>query len=179
MPCGWPVNKSPDDLGDKASGLVNRVSKLLHSGPSVWRDCARAVLELAWARYCLATRATSELIETSRSASPVEPPLATQGQEAIIARIALTVPNVARYMPFRSDCLVQALAARRWLARHGIASGLSIGVRKTEEEPFAAHAWLEAGGVIVTGGDISGYTPLTDPGPPRSLPPGWTMRQPR
>ena len=68
-------------------------------------------------------------------------------------------------VPWRSDCVVQALAARRWLARGGVGSTVCVGVRK-DEQGFQAHAWLKAAGRVVTGGDISSYAEL----PPSRLP---------
>jgi len=62
-------------------------------------------------------------------------------------------------VPWRSDCLIQALAARRWLARAAAPSDVCIGVRK-DEQGFQAHAWLKVGERIVTGGDISSYAEL-------------------
>ena len=60
-------------------------------------------------------------------------------------------------MPWRSDCLVQALAAQRWLARKGVPSCLQIGSRKTEMIGFEAHAWLSVGDLVVTGWDIENF----------------------
>jgi hypothetical protein len=67
---------------------------------------------------------------------------------------------MAARVPWRSDCLVQATAAQRWLDRHQIPTQLHIGVRKDHAAGFEAHAWLCHGALIVTGGDISGFVPL-------------------
>ena len=72
-------------------------------------------------------------------------------------RIAWVVPRVAARMPFRSDCLVQALAAQAMLSRRGIASRVHLGARKGPGGGIEAHAWLTAGGRTVTGGRIDGY----------------------
>ena len=48
-------------------------------------------------------------------------------------------------------------AARAWLEGEGIATSLELGAAMEPGEGFAAHAWLRAGGEIVTGGDVSGY----------------------
>jgi len=57
--------------------------------------------------------------------------------------------------------VVQATAAQRWLDCHHIQTKLHIGVRKDRPAGFEAHAWLCHGALIVTGGDISGFVPLT------------------
>lgn len=84
-------------------------------------------------------------------------------QSALIKRVAYVIPRLAARVPWRADCLVQAMAAERWLAREGIATRLTLGVPKDKKPDFEAHAWLTVGDVVVTGGDISGYVPLTRP----------------
>jgi hypothetical protein len=68
-------------------------------------------------------------------------------------------------VPWRADCLVQAMAAQHWLRRHGLESRIAIGVRERGEGPFEAHAWLMCGDIAVTGGDIREYVPLQMPRP--------------
>ena len=77
---------------------------------------------------------------------------APTGSDADVAIMGLRVP-------WRSDCVVQALAARRWLARGGVDSDVCIGVRN-DAQGFQAHAWLKVGERIVTGGDVSSYAEL-------------------
>jgi len=43
-------------------------------------------------------------------------------------------------VPSRTDCRVQALAARRWLSRHGLVSRLVLGAREPSSTEFKAHA---------------------------------------
>jgi len=83
------------------------------------------------------------------------------GQTAKVERVAFAIPRVAFYLPWRGDCLVQALAARRWLGHNGIATALHLGVHKDLSVNFEAHAWLTAGDKVVTGGTITEYIPLT------------------
>jgi hypothetical protein len=65
--------------------------------------------------------------------------------------IAWAVTVASRWL-FRSTCLVQALAAQILLASEGIPSTLHIGVRKGEQSPIDAHAWVEVDGKIIIGG---------------------------
>ena len=81
-------------------------------------------------------------------------------EERLIERIAYVIPRVAARLPWRTDCLVQAIAAKRWLARSGIVSRLHFGVPREKQPEFEAHAWLTVGERIVTGGDIDVYVPL-------------------
>ncbi|HVL30522.1 MAG TPA: lasso peptide biosynthesis B2 protein [Sphingomicrobium sp.] len=124
-------------------------------------DLLRAVYELALARVeLLAADPEAWLAERRRRRSP--------GEAASIDRVAFAIPRAAARVPWRATCLVQALAAQRWLARMGVSSRLKLGARKTSEQAIDAHAWLEAGGRIVVGGDPQGYQPFTPPRRPRS-----------
>ena len=115
-------------------------------------DLLRAAVELAISRVTLARVSASDLLGM-RSASTAEP-----ARPELVERVAFAIPAVAQRVPWRADCLVQALAARRWLERAGVATSLTCGVRKGDMEAFAAHAWLTAGTMTVTGGDGSGYS---------------------
>jgi transglutaminase superfamily protein len=57
---------------------------------------------------------------------------------------------VSRYVP-SATCLVQALALRRLLARHGRVSVLNLGVRNPLCGRLQAHAWLEVEGRVILG----------------------------
>ncbi len=73
------------------------------------------------------------------------------------------VRRMARSVPWRSDCLVQALAGQELLAQVGIASEIVVGTAKKEGRTFMSHAWLRQQERIVLGGDISEYHPLLEP----------------
>lgn len=113
-------------------------------------DLVRASYELALARLeLLAARPEAWLAGTpGRSAAD---------EAASIERVAFAIPRAAERVPWKATCLVQALAAKRWLGRMGIDSRLKLGARKTGEQALDAHAWLEAGGRVVVGGEIADY----------------------
>lgn len=145
-----------------AAKLLTDLSKALRLGPRGWCDLARATLELAVASRQLVAHSASDLISRAREVRPAAAsvPLSPH-QRQMIARVALAIPRMGGRVPWRADCLVQALAARHWLARYGIASALCIGIRNEAE--FEAHAWLKVGQDVVTGGDISSFAPLITP----------------
>jgi len=118
---------------------------------------ARATVELARARLLLRKLTVPQMLV----ALPVKE---AAHDPAEVERVAWLVPRVAARLPFRADCLVQALAARRWLARAGIATELTIGTRKDPVAGFVAHAWLRHGETTVTGGDFSAYVQLVSSG---------------
>jgi Transglutaminase-like superfamily len=84
---------------------------------------------------------------------------------ALAARIGYVIPRISARLPWRSDCVIQAMAAQRWLATHGLASEIQIGVERPEGAPFGAHAWLVHHGAVVTGGDIARYDLLVGESP--------------
>ena len=120
-------------------------------------DLVRAVVELGLARLQL-KRHRPQFGAASQHAAPID-----HRQSALVDRVAYVIPRVAARLPWRADCLVQAMAAQRWLSRAGIATSLTLGVPKDRRPAFEAHAWLSAGGRIVTGGDVSDYVPLARP----------------
>jgi hypothetical protein len=74
--------------------------------------------------------------------------------DATAARaVRRAVDRAARTLP-GSACLAQALTAELLLRGDGYEARLSLGVAPgapTERLPLDAHAWLESGGVVVTG----------------------------
>ncbi len=69
----------------------------------------------------------------------------------MIFAICWAIGAVAPWLPFRTLCLQQAIAARAMLERRGIDSVLHLGVRDPTGTALEAHAWPDAGGLNVTG----------------------------
>lgn len=88
------------------------------------------------------------------------PESAAEGDSRWVAIAARLFPGLARLVPWRSDCLVQAMAAQRWLMARGVATRIVIGVDRPTNADFAAHAWLSYGEKTVTGGEIERFTVL-------------------
>src|SRR5207249_927199 len=66
-----------------------------------------------------------------------------------VAGWAITV--AARVVPWRSDCLVQAMAAANWLRRNGHNPIFHLGVARSEQGELTGHAWLTLNGRPITG----------------------------
>jgi hypothetical protein len=66
-------------------------------------------------------------------------------------RVAWAVMVASRPLGKEGLCLVRALAARWMLAALGNSSELRIGVAKSADGKFLAHAWLESNGKILIG----------------------------
>ena len=133
-------------------------------GPHFWADGCLALGYLASARYRLGTWSAADVMKAAPDVFRNAPTNTPKGSNlALVRRAAFAIPRVAARVPWRSDCLAQAVAGQRWLASLGIESTLSIGVRKTVEHGFEAHAWLKVGEESVTGGDVSTFSVLSMP----------------
>jgi hypothetical protein len=89
-----------------------------------------------------------------------EPERGGPSQE-LARRIGRAVAIAARNVPWRADCLPQAIAARMLLRRHGLPSTLHIGVTRDEAKGLTGHAWLTCGETVVTGEtDLDRYAVL-------------------
>jgi hypothetical protein len=106
-----------------------------------------AVWQLARARLRLALRPVGTIL-AELGGGPVVMTPATGAVEAGLGR---AVASAAARVPWRSDCLLQAMAASAMLANRSISSHVCIGVRRTPAGTMEAHAWLVANGGIVTG----------------------------
>ncbi|WP_185960228.1 lasso peptide biosynthesis B2 protein [Erythrobacter insulae] len=126
----------------------------------------RGSWQLIKARIAFRNFAASDLVRRNKAARTVT--LEGIGTDPVhLARIAYVLPRLSHRLPWRSDCLIQSMAAQDWLAASGLESEIQIGVEKPENGAFAAHAWLIHRGAVVTGGDVSKYAVLfaQDPGP--------------
>ena len=65
--------------------------------------------------------------------------------------ISWAIASATARVPWRSDCLLQAMAASMWLDRIERSYKLNIGVRKNDLDELEAHAWLTSGDITVTG----------------------------
>lgn len=85
------------------------------------------------------------------------------------AKVAWAVEAVARRLPGRTSCLVEALVCQAMLQRLGFVPLLRLGVRRPDHAPLAAHAWVECDGEVVIGSvdDLRHYAPLA--------PTSWTV----
>lgn len=135
--------------------------------PRLLVKALRGLIDLAAARIDLTRIRPNGVQLRNREFATLRGPndvgLPTQVLSQRCDEAAYFISGVARRVPWRSDCLVQALAGQRWLARHGIPSEIVIGTSKSPGGLFEAHAWLRQGDRIVLGGDIARFHPLLEP----------------
>ena len=110
--------------------------------------------ELLRARIVFSAINPDDIVQRNRDLRQITPANETA---LLITRVAFIIPRVARRVPWRSDCLVQTIAAQNWLAAYGIASEIAVGVKKPSPEDLAAHAWLTVDNRVVIGGETRSY----------------------
>ena len=79
------------------------------------------------------------------------PPQMPNQHEALARDIGWAVRAVAGRMPWKAECLVQALAATLLARFRRLPSTLYLGVAYSNVGQLQAHAWLRCGSHIVTG----------------------------
>jgi Transglutaminase-like superfamily len=80
-----------------------------------------------------------------------------------LRRMSWAIAAAASRVPWRSDCLVQAMAAHRWLRRDGMRADAFVGVCKNERGDLMAHAWLRQGDLTITGGHYDKFQVMVGP----------------
>jgi hypothetical protein len=148
--------------------LATRLRKLAALS---WADrwlLLEAFVLLGAARLALRTVPFRRLARRLGPLQVETPAEATVAELAQARRIAAAVARVSPYTPWASNCFPQALAAKYWLHRHGIASTLYLGVALTRDavdtatpNGMEAHAWLRCGPLNVTGGQGSARYTIT------------------
>lgn len=132
----------------------------LRLGDAGWvtRLSLQALVRLIRARLVFARLHARDIPARNKAAARAG--VAMGGDELLADRIGFIITRLSKRLPWRSDCLIQAIAAQDWLLRAGIVSEIRIGVERPEKGPFGAHAWLVVGEKVITGGDISRYATL-------------------
>lgn len=159
MPHARPAPADPAQRLRRAGlpGLAHDLRKAWGRGPRGWVDLVRAVGELALANRIVRSVEPARLELMGQADEGCDAAL-SPSQERVVERVAYAVNVMALRVPWRSDCLIRAVAARRWLAAGGIASQIAIGARRDEDGAFMAHAWLTVDKRLVTGGDTTPYS---------------------
>lgn len=70
-----------------------------------------------------------------------------------IQQITKAIRVMSRYTPWKSTCMVRAVAALKMLEKRGIESTLYMGVARDKQGQMIAHAWLRSGAHYVSGDD--------------------------
>lgn len=153
-----PKLQRPRQVKVPLAQAMGELPRLWAIGPRASGDLLRALGELALARIRLARRTAQQLqIPDRPDPAGTDAPAPDADALTMIERVSRAIAIVAPRVPWRSDCLVQCLAGRRWLAAHGITARISIGMKREDGDGLLAHAWLAVGETIVTGGDVADF----------------------
>ncbi len=127
-------------------------------GKALWLlgMAGEALAELARARIVLARVAAGGI----PALNAVADRQGGAGDRVRVTQVGWIVPRISSRVPWRADCLVQAIAAQRMLLRRQIASRIVVGVENGPETGFCAHAWLACGDDVVMGGEVGRYAVL-------------------
>jgi Transglutaminase-like superfamily len=130
-----------------------------------WLYLAIAVKELFIARIRYATQTVGKILhelQDERLSCDDEMGVLTCAVD--VGRLSWAIGTAAARVPWRSDCLLQVMAADRWLRRSRLRPDFFLGVAKCSSGALKAHAWLRLGNFEVTGGNGGAFTPMWGPG---------------
>lgn len=167
----WSSERNPAAGGSDAgrTGRRRLVARALSLSARERRYLAIAVLELLRARLRFAVLSSADCLaglrERAARGGAAPPGMETPDGPArdALEGIAWAIPAAARHVPWRADCLIQALAADRWLRRRGLAPEFFLGVTRGGQGEVLAHAWVRCGGVTVTGAGQGEFSVLVGP----------------
>ncbi len=141
--------------------LFNKIRARRHKPLSriVWIPVAFVLL--GFARAALLTipfkRIAPLLGHDMQSAAVV--PLACQKEISRATHIGHAIRKAAKYTPWESKCLAQAIAARILLGANNLPYALFLGVNTRSDGGLTAHAWVCIGPEALVGGQaFSEYT---------------------
>lgn len=70
-----------------------------------------------------------------------------------VQQVTKAIRVISRYTPWKSTCMVRAVAGLKMLEKRGIESTLYMGVARDKQGAMIAHAWLRSGAYYVSGDD--------------------------
>lgn len=129
---------------------MRRVAKFLRWPAERRRLMLEAWCWLAWARVMKAIP-FKRLAPTLGRPMTETPHVHDLSAERVVRSISEAVRVMSRHTFWESQCLVQALAARKMLERRSMDSTLYLGTAKDKQGNLIAHAWLRSGPVYLTG----------------------------
>lgn len=127
---------------------------------------AHACWQLSLARLALTARPFRNLVAGSElSPGNAVPNRLESSAQRAADTTAWAVQTAAGQLPWRSNCLVQAIAAQRMLIKQDVSGviylGAASGTRVSDQSELMAHAWLKCGDNFITGEfEAEGYSAI-------------------
>ena len=144
--------------------MTHKIRRAAQLTISDWRYLAKASVELFAARFRLSTIPPERILRELQDKSSVVPDQKIIcSAEMDVERISWAIAVAGRYVPWRTDCLIQVMAADRWLRKHDLCADFYLGVAKELQKGLTAHAWLRHGDLTVTGGSYDRFSVLIEP----------------
>lgn len=144
---------------DRALFAWQRLHKVLRLSRFDWWLLFLATLYLARSAVLLRSRPVSDVIAL---ASPqILKPDASGQKPASATRIGWAIGVAAKVVPWKANCLAQAVAASRLLRRCGCEPEIRIGVRRDGRE-LLAHAWVVCDGETIVGAGALEFTAMRE-----------------
>jgi len=83
-------------------------------------------------------------------------------QQQLAATLGRIIRHAARFTPWRSKCLEQALVAKLFCHHYRLPNVICFGLQKDDKGQMCAHAWTSVGAIAITGGVANThYTPVS------------------
>lgn len=79
-----------------------------------------------------------------------ETPLEPLTNDVLVRLVQRAIHRAVKYTPWPTQCLVQAMTAKKMLRSRQLLSTVYLGIRK-QNNKLKAHAWVRCGTIIVTG----------------------------
>ena len=131
--------QSPEKPGEPPASAGGRVAAAL-----LFVQLVLAMIAAEMLIRLLPFRRYAPMLRRMRGDTPTPPALA--------ARLRRLTLKAGDWLPWKVKCLVRCIAVRAVLGARGYASDLSLGL-DIDAPDLAAHAWLQAGGIVVSGAE--------------------------
>jgi len=136
--------------GTDPCGVWKALGKFIHLSAVEQRLLVEALLWLTLARLAIPAvpfRRIAPLLGRTMEETPFH---VTEGPP-VAEGVSQAIRTAADHAPWKSRCLVRAVAAQWMLKRRGIGSTLYLGVSKEDTKVMSAHAWVRCGDKFLTG----------------------------
>jgi hypothetical protein len=150
--------------------MIKKINRIVQLTASDWGYLTIAIVELLIARIRHARVSAETIIRDLQAlCTPNFGWQQTKQTSAIdLQRLSWAIAVAASRVPWRSDCVLQAMAADRWMRRHNLRPVFYLGVAKDARGNLRSHAWLRYGDTTVTGGEYEEFSVLIGPSVDRS-----------
>jgi hypothetical protein len=129
---------------------MNNFNKLLHLSTFEKKLLFRVTFTSIWIKAIVLVfplRWYSKILGIEHTVSPIDP---VTNADHIVFKLSQSIIRSRKILPWKSNCLVDAITAKIILNHGGINSTIYFGVTK-ENGAIKAHAWLRCGTIYVTG----------------------------